>query len=333
VPDLKARYEDGGTLFGIRVHFEPNTEDPSRVFRSMAQLIEVFQSLDTDLARSISLRVRPVQILHDVESGSVTAWLRTAFEQVDDDALKNLDWKPLFGQYLVKAKHKLLEFLEKRDRVEGSEELEILEAELLELAQETEVLSFPSYAAVPRRALLSDLRALSDALRELTEQDHVVYMSPEGDTPLSSNFRMSLEDVEDLLTAETRTGQYELVLLVKKPDYLGTSMWEFRLDNHIVHARMLDANWLKDFHNREITIKPGDGLRARVEVELKRAVDGSMVAARYNILRVLEVVPDSESVPLSFLDDALPAKMDFPALPPPLEEGRGDESHGGGNDL
>ena len=147
---IEPRFEDGEVLFALRLDFEPGTKDPARVFRAMSDLIEVFQNLDSDLSRGISVAIRPVQVLHDVENGSIVAWLRTVLEQVDDEALLNLDWRPIVGQYLVRAKHAVLRWLEGRDGISSIDELEPLEQEVLELAEETAVLRFPSYAVIPR---------------------------------------------------------------------------------------------------------------------------------------------------------------------------------------
>jgi hypothetical protein len=102
---------DGEILTAIQIDYEPESPDPSRIFRAMAQLIDAMHSLDTDLAGSVSTKIKPVQVLHEIEVGSLIAWVRTIIEQIDDEALKNLDWKPIVGQYLVKGKHKFLKWL------------------------------------------------------------------------------------------------------------------------------------------------------------------------------------------------------------------------------
>src|SRR2546422_288088 len=103
--------------FGIKLEFEPNSPRPSRIFRTMTGLIEACEEIDNDLAASISIRVQPVLVLEDIEAGSVTAWLKYVLESVDDDALKNLEWKKIVGAYLVKGKRKLIEFIERRSTI------------------------------------------------------------------------------------------------------------------------------------------------------------------------------------------------------------------------
>ena len=51
-------------------------------------------------------------VLEDVEASSLRVFLKNTLSRVDDEALKTLDWKPVVGRYLVKAKYLALEFLD-----------------------------------------------------------------------------------------------------------------------------------------------------------------------------------------------------------------------------
>ena len=93
--------------FAIQIDFQKGEENPSRVFKCMTELIERFQEIDKDLAGSIDVKIEPVMALEEIESGSITVWLRSALDAVEDSALKNLNWKPAVGKYLVKAKYLL----------------------------------------------------------------------------------------------------------------------------------------------------------------------------------------------------------------------------------
>jgi hypothetical protein len=320
---VEPQFVDGDIIYALRLDYEAGSEDPARVFRAMALLVDTFYRIDVDLARSVSVQIQPVQLLQEIEAGSIKTWLRTVLRQVDDEGLKNLDWKPLVGQYLVKAKHALLEWLEKHDTVSAYSDLDALEDELLQLAGATDVLHIPAYTPVPRKALLEDLKEVGDATRELNPRDRVSYESPVGETPIRPGFHITSEEIEDLLTAETHSGTGELILLVKKPDYLGSSMWEFRLDGRLIEARMLDEDWLAAFRARRVDIRPGDGLRATVQVDLKRGADGSIVALKYSVLQVHDILENVGNLPIQltaefdiFWDDD---GYDRPKLPPPAD--------------
>ena len=82
-----------------------------------------------------------------------------------------------------------------------------------------------------------------------------------------------------------------MLLLEKKPDYLGVSMWEFRNYEHPIDAKILDLEWLRRFQNREVDVRPGDSLRAFVKTEVKYGFQSEVVAVHHSVLEVREVIP------------------------------------------
>jgi hypothetical protein len=82
-----------------------------------------------------------------------------------------------------------------------------------------------------------------------------------------------------------------MTLLVKKPDYLGQSRWEFRQDDHPLEAKIVDLEWLERFQDGRVVLKPGDALKAIVKTEVARGFEGNVVDARHEVTKVLAVVP------------------------------------------
>lgn len=82
----------------------------------------------------------------------------------------------------------------------------------------------------------------------------------------------------------------KMILKVKKPDFLGNSQWEFKHDNRIITARILDDQWLESFRNGQVVIKPGDAIRANVLIEVNYGYDREVVSTNYRIITVDEVI-------------------------------------------
>ncbi len=277
----------------ITIDYTPNTPDPGRVFRSMAGLIEAFQTIDRDLARAVSATVEPLVYLERVEAGSVRAVLRTLLREVDDDALKNVDWRPLVGQYLVKGKQSLLKWLDGRESVPSRTEVLGLRAALLDIAPDNvEGLRLPANP-IPIDRLLEDLRELSEGVASLQPSDSAQLLSGGATTPIETRFRISQDDIKQLLTQRTVESTSEQTLLVKKPDYLGRSRWEFRLGDQTIEAKMLDDTWLDGFRTGRIVLQPGHSLLAVLKSEAAMGFDGEVVATSYEVTRVLGVTRTS----------------------------------------
>jgi hypothetical protein len=88
-----------------------------------------------------------------------------------------------------------------------------------------------------------------------------------------------------------------LILKVKKPDYLGESMWDMKHENRTIKAKITDEGWLMDFQRREVDVRPGDALRAKVRMETKYGYDGEVVGIYYTIIEVVEVIGSSSDAP------------------------------------
>lgn len=276
--------------FCLEIEFEKGSESPERVFRAMTDLIETFQQFDTDLATSIDVKLEPILLLEDIESGSIKTWLRTQLESVDDEALKDFNWKRIVGRYLVKAKYLIVDFLKDKTQITDRKEVQALESRIFELAKETDVRRIPAYAPIALPKLFSDFEKLTSSLSHLRESDKANYITADGKVPFNLLFQIAPEAIEDLITKEAIVSKSEMILKVKKPDYLGESMWEFKHETRAFPAKILDLEWLQTFQSREIDVRPGDSLRAQVETEVKYGYDGDVIATHHKVLKVLKVL-------------------------------------------
>lgn len=275
----------------LEIRFEKGSRDPGRVFRAMQELIDAFQELDRSLVKSIDSNIEPILILEDIEAGSIRSWLSNVLEAVDDDAIKNLDWKPAVGKYLVKAKYIAVDFLKGRTHISNATEVRQLEDRLQRAAQETDVKWLPIYDKISSKQLLHGYERISNSLSYLQPEDKVSYIvSEEEQAPFNMEFRLAPESIEDLITKERICQQSEMILKVKKPDYLGESKWDFRHGGRSFPAKVVHKEWLQSFQNREINIRPGDSIRARVELTDRYDYEGELIATDFNILEILEVI-------------------------------------------
>lgn len=274
----------------MEIDFERGADSPSRVFRAMTGLIEAFESIDRELARSIDVKIEPVLILEDIEAGSIRTWLRTVLEAIEDDALKNLDWKPLIGKYLVRGKYLLIDFTKDRTTVTDRRELQEVSQKLLKAAEETNVKRIPHYQPITDVTLAHSVRRISEALEPLRAGDQVRYVTQEERATFNLEFRFAPDAIDDLLTTETITNRQAMILKVKRPDYLGESMWDFQYENRTISARISDMEWLSRFQRREVDVRPGDALRAEVVVTSHYGESGEVVTVRYEVARVVEVI-------------------------------------------
>jgi len=276
--------------FCIEVGFTRESEGPARVFKAMTGLIESFQAIDRLLVKSIDTRIEPILLLEDIEAGSIRTWLRQQLLEAEDESLKKLDWKPIVGRYLVKAKHLAVNFLGKRTTISNRSEIVDLQRELLTEAERVQVNPIPIHTPLSESDIVRMLRLLNDPLAELRPGDSVKYITSQDEASFTIGFNFAPEAIEQLITKETLESESVMILKVKRPDYLGQAMWEFRYEGHPIEAKFLDVGWLRKFQEREVDVRPGDALRANVKVAVRYGYDGEVVGKHHSIVKVIEVM-------------------------------------------
>lgn len=288
-PSRKARRESAD--FAIQVDFLPGSPDPARVFRSMTQLIDAFQQFDRELVHTIDLHIEPVLLLEDVEAGSVTTWLRAVLESVDDTALKEGDWKKVVGQYLVRAKYLLVDFLGKKTEIRGRTEIDLLQGQILKTAEETGIKRIPAYAAPPKSMLVKTITDVNAALSPLQRGDAALLQTATGDSiPFNLDLRIVPESLNELLIERSLSHDEEMILKIKKPDFLGDSQWEF-VHEAAFEAKVVDSVFLEQFRNNEISLQPGSAVRALVHVEVAYGYEREIISRRRQVVKVFEIIP------------------------------------------
>ncbi len=156
--------------FALVIDFKKGESSPTRVFSSATNFIEAFQSIDRILVKSVDSSITPVMMLEDVELGSLKIWLKNSLNSTDDQALKELDWRPAVGKYLVRAKYMILSWIDD-DAVPKS--LPELRKNLTQLASETDVRRLPDYAPPDPEGLINAAQQIQTAKDILGEKDRV----------------------------------------------------------------------------------------------------------------------------------------------------------------
>ena len=116
--------------FTLTIDFEKNSPNPSRVFKSMSAIIDGFQVIDNDLLAPFNLKCSPILLLEDIQVGSLRSVMKNIIEGVDDEAIKEFNWKRIVGGFLLQGKHTFLKWIENRERIEHRNDLELLSKDL-----------------------------------------------------------------------------------------------------------------------------------------------------------------------------------------------------------
>lgn len=271
--------------FALVIDFKKGTPNPQRVFQAADAMIRALQALDNTLCEAVDSQIEPIMLLEDIEAGSIKAWLGNQLTRADDDGIKKLDWKPLVGKYLVRAKYAVIRWSNKE--TEGVD-LIGLAKELRMIASETDIKHLPDYAPPSVQELATSVKRIDEVKTLLLPEDRMYLDSnEEGVVDFNLLIRWSEEDLSNLAVKETtKFESMPMTLIVKRPDYLGQSKWDFRFGKKPISAKIEDQSWLARFQAREIDIRPGDALRCLVSIEHKYGFDNELISEDHVILKV-----------------------------------------------
>jgi len=254
-------------------------------------LIESVQAIDSHLGACLGATVRTSLVLEDIETASLKSRLRTVIEAIPDEPLKHGDIKKLIGHYLLKGKHKILDWCNGREEIATREEVKQLEHELHVLAEETNIKQIPAYTQINTATLLSDIAEIKAALNYLGAKDHATMSSSEGFSNYNKRLEVSDQIVREIVTRETLASTSERIIKVKKPDYLGQSRWVFKYSGHMIEAKISDRDWLNKFQSQSERLQPGDSLKALLREEVSYGYDSEIVQTDYEVVKVIGVIP------------------------------------------
>jgi len=277
--------------FDIYLDFAKSEGRPSRVFQSMALLVETFAALDKQLIGVFGREATTELVLDEITTGSIRSKLRNLLHSIPDGPLSELNVKKIIGHFLVKAKYRIIEWLEKNEVIESIQQVRALEGELQTLAEQTGVRDIPAYEPISTDQLLEHLNQLQLAVNCLDERDVAFYESTLGRIEIPRGIRIDEVIIREILTSEVLVSEDTRIVKVKKPDYLGRSKWALKSSGHAIEATIADQDWLVRFQNGEESVRPGDSLRVRMRQEVSYGHTGEVVHTVHTVLHVIEVVP------------------------------------------
>ncbi len=278
----------------IKIDFQRGVSTATKVFTSHINLISAFQRIDNHLLNSLSLKVTSDIVLWDIQPGSMITWLINSIEKIDDEALKKVDWRVIVGNFLFSSKYRLINYLKKRDKSLEKRELEKLKRQLEKLASRYNPLPIPGHSPIEYEVLLSSLSDINESVSDLSKYESISIGDNSKTLKITHNPSFTKESIEVILGERVITKEITMTLRVKKPDFLGTSMWDFRYGGNHISAKIEDKKWLSDFHTKKVKILPGDSIEAQVEVTTYLDEENRSVAPpRYRITKVINEIPST----------------------------------------
>lgn len=275
--------------YEIKLTFDFNTENPSRLFQSFAKIIEGISSYDSIIAKSINSNILSKIILDDIEKGSLIAKLMNELTFNEDEKFDTIENNEDIENYIEECRNLGLKFIE--DGKVDVEDLEKLSENLDFIAKNNNIKNTFNYESVDILELAKSLNDVSNSTKQLyDEEKYSVKSKKSEEIQIDKNSqKIDIDKVEEALTEELIENEREGFYKIKKPDFLGDSQWDFKFGNKKVLAKILDEDWLEDFHSGKIVVVPGDSLKVKIKQTSRFNRNGYLISDKIEIIEVLEI--------------------------------------------
>jgi hypothetical protein len=180
--------------------------------------------------------------------------------------------------------------LEGKTEITNRSEIQEIEGEILEAARATDIQRIPTYRPIPAANIAEVIGNIGAALAHLASTDSAKLITSEGEAAFNLALKLSPDSLRDLLIKESLTNDSELIIKVKRPDYLGESMWDFKLGDHPIQAKIVDWEWLQNFQDRKVDVGHIADIKALGRQRIYYGFNAEIVYQHNEVLKVLNVI-------------------------------------------
>lgn len=255
----------------------PSTPDASPVQRVQ----DAVQASYRALAGAAPVHLETVAVLEELARRSLSLWFRA---HVPTAAGEGSETSPL--KFLARGMLAIIAWMD------GSPTLQLadLQQAIRVLAWGTSITT-TAHPALPSSAeLVEAVAAWQRAKASFASGERVRIVTSNGSAELDLTKRIA--DPSTLLQARKLVNHSaDMIFVVEMPDYDASGHWRLKHGGTHTVAVSEPGTLLDKFYRRELDIRPGDALRCKVDFEISYGPDHEVLAERYRIIEILEVLP------------------------------------------
>ncbi|WP_347175548.1 hypothetical protein [Polaribacter uvawellassae] len=281
--ELNNKYE-------IRLDFKRETQNPSRLFRAFAEMIDGVNNLDHLIAETVNSSVKSKIVLDDIEKGSIIGRFWSALTINEESKIDNSPESEQIEEYIEESRAESLKFIS--EQKSSVEDLKELANNLEKIAEEKSLADSFNYAEHDILKLAKTINKINESTQELNEKESFELKSKNREVKniKSGTEKIDIDAVENALTENEIVNETEMIYLIKKPDFLGDSAWSFKHGNKSASIKISHSEWLEEFHSGKIIVVPGDSLKVKVKQTSKYNTNGYLISDKLEIIKVLDVI-------------------------------------------
>lgn len=301
--------DDSRSVYELVINFDINKDSPQSAFKTLSEMIESFQYIDNVLLSPLAIEIESTILLDNISIGSLRSRfknvicsdvVRNGLMSIDDDLISDISINRIIGFFLVKGKYLLIDFIDKNRNNYTNNNLIELSKTITQIADEYKITQIPGYHPIDQKSILESTQKITHARSIMTATDTVEFITSEGSLYIPKLAEIEESQWDELLSSDHKYSHTILILKVKKADFIGESMWEFKYEDNTYPMKIYDHDWLDKYHKGEYDLRPGDSVRAEVDITTVYDLNGEVSKIHYTITKITEIIrnnpPEQESL-------------------------------------
>jgi hypothetical protein len=268
----------------IEVTASAATRKPSEL-AAVQQLQDAVEASYRALAGPAQVQLETVALLEEVARHSRSLWMRAETRAAPgSDGVGEADASLL--KFLARGTLAIIAWMD------GSPTLQLadLQQAIRVLAWGTSITTTAHPVLPSSSELVNAIAAWQRAKNALGGGDSVRILTNNGSAALDLSKKIA-DPRTLLLSRKLVNHSADMIFVVEMPDYQGTGQWQLKHGEQRTTAAAEPGTLLDKFYRRELDIRPGDALRCKVDFETSYGPDHEVLAERYRIVEILEVLP------------------------------------------
>jgi hypothetical protein len=236
------------------------------------------------LAGPAQIHLETVALLEEVARHSRSLWLRVETRGAPGSEAGESDASLL--KFLARGTLAIIAWMD------GSPTLQLadLQQAIRVLAWGTSITTTAHPVLPSSSELVNAIAAWQRAKNALGGGDSVRILTNNGSAALDLSKKIA-DPRTLLLSRKLVNHSADMIFVVEMPDYQRTGQWQLKHGEQRTTAAAEPGTLLDKFYRRELDIRPGDALRCKVDFETSYGPDHELLAERYRIVEILEVLP------------------------------------------
>ena len=213
-------------------------------------------------------------------------------------------------EVIIAAKNAIIEYISKKEEINNKIDIENIKDAIIENAKQKIPADQTLLLESAGNGVIASYVDISmEPYKKLSQTQEIFYTDPDGKTTkINKSCSFNASSIEEDLSFVETIKNIQLILLVKKPDYIGESQWDFQMvsggNAYQLQGKILNKEWLKGFQNNGLSYKdmplPKDALRVTADLKIvkksEKDKNPKVTCQIHQILGVLKGFANEESI-------------------------------------